>query len=112
MVLASEILNALVEPPVSETSARVAMQLQANMDINNGEEKWFENLIDSVSRHRQEARQVTAEHVQKVIASSEAIRYVQLGSPETILISSEQIHLDVMSENKSATSASAIAATA
>ncbi len=88
------------------------MQLQANMDINNGEEKWFENLIDSVKQTSTESRQVTAEHVQKVIASLEAIRYAQLGSPETILISSEQIHLDVMSETESATSASAIAATA
>jgi hypothetical protein len=56
--------------------------MKANTDINSGEDAWFENLIQNVAEVRNETVEVATNHVQRVIARSEAIRYVQLAIPK------------------------------
>lgn len=98
MLLASEIISELVEAKDGNFSKRESVQMKANTDINSGEDAWFENLIQNVAEVRNETVEVATNHVQRVIARSEAIRYVQLGNPETIKITSEEIHRAVMKE--------------
>ena len=98
MLLASEIISELVEAKDGNFSKRESVQMKANTDINSGEDAWFENLIQNVAEVRNETVEVATNHVQRVIARSEAIRYVQLGNPETIKITSEEIHRAVMNE--------------
>ncbi|MCT7376897.1 CHAT domain-containing protein [Chelativorans salis] len=86
MLFASEVLDALVGPPAPLASPRGQIQRQANMDINSGDPAWFENLVDHVSAFRNEDRTMVEGRIRDVIAQCEAIRYVQLGNPETILI--------------------------
>jgi hypothetical protein len=98
MLLVSEILNALIPHGVIENTTHSDIQLQTNMDINTGNARWFENLTERIADHRGKTPVATSEHIQKVIARSEAVRYVQLGNPETLLVSSDELHLDVMRE--------------
>jgi CHAT domain len=98
MLFVSEILNALIPHGVIEDPIHSDIQLQANMDINTGDARWFENLTERIAGHRGETPAAASEHIQKVIARSEAVRYVQLGNPETLLVSSDELHLDVMHE--------------
>ena len=98
MLLASEIVGELVAAEHGDFSNRESIQMKANMDINSGEERWFENLVQNVAEIRNETVEAATNHVQRVIAHSEAVRYVQLGNPETIKVSSEEIRADVMRE--------------
>lgn len=74
------------------------MQFAANGDINSDEETWFDNLIYNIAAHRGERRQAVEHKAQGVMARSEAIRYVQLGYPETILVDDGRIRARVMEE--------------
>jgi hypothetical protein len=86
MFLASEILTALVGPPAGEGSPRHRIQLQANIDINMYQLEWFDRLLAGIAAHRGEEHDSVARRAARVIALSEAIRYIQLGHPENIRI--------------------------
>jgi hypothetical protein len=92
MLFASEMLDALVGPPDQEGTPRYDMQMAANTDINTYEEEdWFGNLIRAISVHRNEPLDKTASRARAVTARAEAIRYVQLGHPEAILIDDGEV---------------------
>jgi CHAT domain-containing protein len=97
MLFASEMLDYLVGPPERE-GPRWDMQTAANTDINSGEEKWFDNLLDKVAAHLDEDRISLDARAKGFIGRTEAIRYVQLGSPELILIDDGQIRARVLKE--------------
>lgn len=86
MLLASEILNTLVGPITEMGSPRAKLQTKANIDINSGNPDWYELLIDAVAEHRGNTREAINDRAAAIIARSEAIRYIQLGAPENILI--------------------------
>lgn len=86
MFLTSEILNELVGPPDVKGSPRHTIELQANVDINTYEEEWFENLLTRIAEYRSEENDIVVRRAARVIALSEAIRYIQLGHPESILV--------------------------
>ena len=86
MYLASELLDALVGPLVSMDSPRASLQTAANFAINSGNPRWFEALVADIAAHLGETVQAVEVRSQRVIARSEAIRYVQLGLPEHVLI--------------------------
>ncbi|TRD11040.1 CHAT domain-containing protein [Erythrobacter insulae] len=86
MTLASEILDALVGSIVDETTPRAALQTEVNLHINTGNSEWFEWLLSQIADHRGETLAKVISRAQAVIARSEAIRYVQLGNSENILI--------------------------
>ncbi|MBX9590840.1 MAG: CHAT domain-containing protein [Hyphomonadaceae bacterium] len=97
MLLASEMLDALVGPPAIPDTPRGKMQSQANIDINVREEDgWFDNLLERIAAHRGEALATVASKAETVIARSQAIRYVQLGNPEMILIEDGEVGKRVM----------------
>lgn len=86
MLLASEILDELVGPLKEMDSPRARMQTAANLGINSYDPEWFEKLVLAVAEQRAEAEAAIRTRIARVIARSEAIRYVQLGHPENILI--------------------------
>ena len=86
MLLASEVLDALVGPITDASSPRAALQTEVNLHINSGDSEWFEWLLSQIADHREETPAKVKSRAQAVIARSEAIRYVQLGNPENILI--------------------------
>lgn len=86
MLLASEVLEALVGPITDASTPRAALQTEVNLHINTGDSDWFEWLLSQIADHRGETPAKVKSRAQAVIARSEAIRYVQLGNPENILI--------------------------
>ena len=85
MLLASELLDVLVGP-ITAGSARERLQTEANVHINGGDGGWYEWLHDAIAAHRREKPEQIARRAHAIVARSEAIRYVQLGNPENILI--------------------------
>jgi hypothetical protein len=87
MLLASEMLDYLVGPPAPEGTPRAQLQMQANVDINMREDvAWFDNLLSAIADNNQQEPSAVASKAQAIMALAEAIRYVQLGNPESILI--------------------------
>ena len=105
MLLASEILNALVGPPAAEGTPRARLQAIANIEINSREfDDWYERLLGAIAEHRGEEFETVRSKARNVLARSEAIRYVQLGNPETILIDDGEIRKQVLQEYNAAVS--------
>jgi len=99
MFLASETLNALVGPPDVEGSPRQNLQLQANVHINSYEPDWFDKLLAGIAEHRNEKLGDVARRAARAVATSEAIRYIQLGHPENILIDDGSIRAQFVPED-------------
>jgi hypothetical protein len=98
MFFVSEILNALVGPPDVENSPRSTLHLQANVHINSYESDWFDKLLAGIAEHRNEKLDDVAQRAARTIAASEAIRYIQLGHPENILIDDGSIRAQFVPE--------------
>lgn len=98
MLFASEILDELVGPPAAPNSARGKIQTSANVEINSGDPEWFDKLIGRVAAYRNQDVSVVMEMTSDVIARCEAIRYVQLGNPETILIDDGRVSESVFGD--------------
>jgi CHAT domain-containing protein len=85
--LASEILDALVGPPEDIDTPRGKLLFKAGEDIDLREdEHWFDNLLDGIAENRGQNLAAIQAKAQSVIARAEAIRYIQLGNPELIII--------------------------
>ena len=89
MSLATEIIMATVGFP--GTPAYNALQSKANVEINAHDPNWFANLVGRIAKFRELDIGAAQALVQKVIARSDAIRYTQLGNPETILLSDDSV---------------------
>jgi hypothetical protein len=98
MLLASEMVHALVGPPAGPEAPQSKIQSAANLDINSYDPDWYDNLLQRIADHRGEARTAVEQRMVGVMARSEAIRYVQLGNPETILIDDGTIRANFVSE--------------
>jgi len=99
MFLASETLNALIGPPDVEGSPRHTLQLRANAHIDACEPDWFDKLLAGIARHRDEKLGDVARRAARAIEASEAIRYIQLGHPEGILIDDGSIRAQFVPEH-------------
>lgn len=98
MTVASEILDELVNTADGVFTPRGRLQTEANRYINTGMPDWYERLIADIARHRGERIEVVTSLAERVVARSEAIRYVQLGHPENILIDDGSIRARVLPE--------------
>lgn len=96
MFLASEILDELVGSKGRAGPERVRLQVNANIWINSGEEDWFERLTEAIALHRRETREAIEDKMARVVATAEAIRYVQLGHPENIIIDDGSLHAEIL----------------
>lgn len=86
MTLASEILDKLVGPTANLNEPRGGIQSLANLDINSGNPEWYEELLQRIQDHSGHPMDVVNRRAARALSKSEAIRYVQLGWPENILI--------------------------
>ena len=91
MFLASELLDGLVGPLKELNSPRSKLQSRANLHINTGAPDWYERVLSDIAAHRGETVTATMTLAERIVARSEAIRYVQLGHPENILIDDGRI---------------------
>ncbi|WP_316204515.1 CHAT domain-containing protein [Bradyrhizobium sp. SZCCHNS3051] len=98
MLLASEMLDHLVGPPSATETPRGQIQHSANIEINIGDLDWYDNLLNRIAEHRKETRERVDSRAGAVLARSEAIRYIQLGNPETILIDDGSIASAVLAQ--------------
>jgi hypothetical protein len=99
MLLASEILDALVGPPEGPQSARHKLQTNVNVEINSREhDDWFERLLAAIAETTGHTREAVTTRARAALARCEAIRYAQLGNPETILIDDGEIRKLVLAE--------------
>jgi hypothetical protein len=98
MLYASELLDVLVGPPAPAESPRRKIQTAANVDINSRDDNWYDTLLDRIAEHRGDPRERVESKARGVLARCEAIRYIQLGNPETILIDDGTIWNRVMEE--------------
>jgi len=96
MQFASEHLDRLVGPPAAPDSPRGRLQYAANMDINSFVEAWYDNLLHRIAQHLGKPDDAIASQARGIVARSEAIRYVQLGNPESILIDDGSVRERVM----------------
>lgn len=94
MTLISELLDALVGPHPSELRAEKRireLQVQANIGINSGERDWYPRFIEALAEEIDlDATQIRL-RAPRIIARSEAIRYIQLVNPEMIRIADQNI---------------------
>ena len=102
MFLASETLNALIGPPDVEGSPRHTLQPRANVHIDSHEPDWFDKLLAGIAEHRDEKSGDVARRAARAIAASEAIRYIQLGHPEGILIDDGSIRAQFVPRSSTA----------
>lgn len=98
MTVTSEILDALVNKADGVFTPRGRLQTEANRYINTGMPDWYERLLADIARHRGETVDGVAILAERVVARSEAIRYVQLGHPENILIDDGSVRAAVLPE--------------
>ncbi|AUW47155.1 CHAT domain-containing protein [Rhizobium leguminosarum] len=94
MCLATEVIIALVGPPGSATYNE--LQGKANYEINGHDPEWFEKLIERIAKIRDVDIEASRRLAQKVVARSDAIRYTQLGNPETIILSGDTVIESIM----------------
>jgi hypothetical protein len=57
---------------------------------------WYERLMVDIAGHRDEAVEAVTLLAERIVARCEAIRYVQLGHPENILIDNGGIRAAVL----------------
>jgi hypothetical protein len=87
MLLVSETLDALIGPPGDVGTPRGDLQLASSEDINMEEdEEWYDKLLSRIAEYRKLEPAVVASKASSILARSEAIRYIQLGNPECIII--------------------------
>ncbi|WP_461344283.1 CHAT domain-containing protein [Brevundimonas sp. GN22] len=96
MTVASEILDELVNKPDGVFTPRGQLQAAANNYINLGLPDWYERLLVDIAGHRDQTVEVVTRLAEQIVARCEAIRYVQLGHPENILIDDGSIRAAVL----------------
>ena len=82
MVLGTDLVGGMLKEP----AAIAKYHLRANFHINSGNPGWYENILDDLAGATGLEIQAVQRRARGIMARSEAIRYVQLGTPEFILI--------------------------
>lgn len=98
MVLAQEIVDAIVAPSLDPTSAGSRLKSLANMEINMGRADWHEALLRRLASEVGAEQKVVDRKAFAAMASGQAVRYVQLGHPETIIVDDGSIAQSVLPE--------------
>lgn len=87
MLLVSETLDVPIGPPSDLGTPRGDLQLESSNDINTEEDKdWYDKLLSRIAEHRKLDPVVVASKASAILARSEAIRYIQLGNPECVIV--------------------------
>ncbi len=66
-----------------------AIQLEANTDINQGDPNWYRNFVRNTARAANRSTQSVKADIAKWAAMTDSLKYIQLGSPETIVLVEE-----------------------
>ncbi|TBF65688.1 CHAT domain-containing protein [Rhizobium leguminosarum] len=91
MWFASDVLDDLIGRSVDFQRERILLQNETNNDINVGRPDWYHRMLDALSKVMKIDRADVERKAKAAMSRSEAIRYVHLGSPETMIISADSI---------------------
>ncbi|MBY3330373.1 CHAT domain-containing protein [Rhizobium laguerreae] len=100
MCLATEVIIELVAPPGHP--AYNEFQSQANIEINGRDPEWFNKLIDRIASFRNLDRESAERLVQRAVSLADAIRYTQIGNPESIIVSGEELVEGILDKRRRA----------
>jgi len=96
MVLASETVDALIRPSPDRDGAGEQIKLRANYELNMDRPDWYEAMLARLVEATGLPEKDVARKARIALATGEAVRYVQLGHPETIIIDDGSISHDVV----------------
>lgn len=82
MVLGTDMVNGIVKDEDLATN----LKIRANFHINGREPDWYDAIIADIAEATHSEPAVVARRTRNIMARSDAVRYVQLGWPESILI--------------------------
>lgn len=91
MQLTTELLMPLHLMGVIDQPKYELLHTHANNAINSGADNWFEGLVDDLSEHVPWSKEETVARLQSLIVVSDAVRYIQMGNPESFLIASQSV---------------------
>jgi hypothetical protein len=89
--LITDIARALGERPGMDEDTQVEVAQKASARMNLGEANWWEDLRADILEKTGWTEAETDEFLQRTISESDVIRYVHMGAPETIIITSADI---------------------
>ena len=98
MVLAQEIVDVFTAPSLDPASPGSRLKSVANMDINSGRPDWHEALLGRLEGEVGLERKVVDRKAFAAMAGGQAVRYVQLGHPETIVVDDGSVAQSVLPE--------------
>ena len=91
MELVTDIIRGLETDGFFDDESSGRFMQAANVDLNPLLPDWFERLRDRVIESGSLDRNIWDKRVPDLIAGSDAIRYVHLGNPESIIVSSPEV---------------------
>lgn len=94
MMLVSEILRDVISATASEERNRQGvhdLHVRANVWINTHKFDWYDLFLNELAELLNRDELSIRRHANRIIARSEAIRYIQLGNPEMIRIMDHRI---------------------
>jgi hypothetical protein len=86
MVLASETIAGMLNEASGAAAQAAEIQMAANADINMGNPEWYDALLSRIAQAVGGEIGDVARKARSIMARSEAIRYVQIGFPEDIVV--------------------------
>lgn len=99
MELVTDIIRGLEVAGYFDEQSRSRFMLETNTDLNPLRPDWFDRLRNRVMENGTLDRDAWDRKVPDLIAGSDAIRYVHLGNPESIIVASPEVRkaIDTMS---------------
>lgn len=91
MQLVTELLMPLHLSGIIDQATYVAVHSHANTAINLGQERWFDEVIEKLSEHVPWSKEEISVRLYSLIPASEAVRYIQMGNPESLLIADQSV---------------------
>lgn len=102
MELATDIIGRFHVKGFFNDEVKSKIQLQTNIQLNPLDPSWYESLLERLLKACNPVPENFDQIVDSAIAASDAIRYVHLGNPESIIIADQRIAAMAYSNNHSA----------
>lgn len=102
MELATDIIGRFHVKGFFNDEVKSEIQLKTNIQLNPLDPSWYESLLERLLKACSSVPENFDQIVESAIAASDAIRYVHLGNPESIIIADQSIAAKAYSNNHSA----------
>ncbi|MGY4298843.1 hypothetical protein ACVWXN_006938 [Bradyrhizobium sp. i1.4.4] len=89
--ITSDIVGAMLSNKLLSEDAARELISNTSLLINTDENDWFDRLGEDARRRASYSLEDWQQFVNEVVAKSDVIRYLHLGSPESIIVTSRKI---------------------